>query len=375
MIEIAQKARQVELVRALHEQYRMLLCAPAGVAPGDKEWHDTLKKSMVKIGTIKSESQIPAYCFLIFAAIKRMKGGMLLLNNIALEALKRRCMSMARVLISGVVTAKFNPDTATKRSLELNQQVMELVNMARVAAENTGIGIANEAALMEELSKLDPKKAAAKLAPTVGPLLNELDPRKRHAGNLVEWREGLNSAWRSNDQALIVNMPNEQHPTQVKLCGIKASHSWWIEVEDVRVVPEEPEPAEKADPSPTERLASLNARTTHVEDDERLFNIPAVYAGVTYSEFATSSGPSKITVGHGNSEEVKTILEALDDALFDAVIGGIDHRPLKEYLERGSLGRVSEVCIKMYGEYCGGTAQWMLMTEDSANALPFKFPL
>ena len=59
---------------------------------------------------------------LIFMALKRMKRGMLLLNCIALEALKRCRMPMARALISGVV-AKFNPDTATKRSLELNQQV------------------------------------------------------------------------------------------------------------------------------------------------------------------------------------------------------------------------------------------------------------
>ena len=70
MIEIVQKARQAELVRALYKQYRVLLCAPAGVAPGDKEWHDTLKKFMTKIGTIKTESQIPALCFLIFMALK-----------------------------------------------------------------------------------------------------------------------------------------------------------------------------------------------------------------------------------------------------------------------------------------------------------------
>ena len=62
---------------------------------------------------------------------------------------------------------------------------MELVNMARVAAENTCIGLANEEAIMEELGKLGPKKAAVKLAPTVGLLLNELDPKRLCAGNLV----------------------------------------------------------------------------------------------------------------------------------------------------------------------------------------------
>ena len=55
---------------------------------------------------------------------------------------------------------------------------MQLVNAAQVAAESTGISVANKAALMEELGKLDPEKAAIKLALTVGPLLNELDPRK-----------------------------------------------------------------------------------------------------------------------------------------------------------------------------------------------------
>ena len=89
---------------------------------------------------------------------------MLMLNHIALEALKRYRMPMARALISSVVTAKFNPGTATKRSLELFQQVMKLMNTARVAADSAGIGAANEAALMEDLGKLDPEKAAIKLA-------------------------------------------------------------------------------------------------------------------------------------------------------------------------------------------------------------------
>ena len=95
---------------------------------------------------------------------------------------------------------------------------MELVNMVQVAAENTGTGLANEAALMEELGKLDLKKAAAKLAPSVGPLLDELDPKKLHEGDLVEWREGLNGVWQSDDKARIISLLNEQHSMQVKLC-------------------------------------------------------------------------------------------------------------------------------------------------------------
>ena len=100
-------------------------------------------------------------------------------------------MPMARILMLGVATARFNPDTATQRSLDLNSLVMELVNMARVAAEATGIGPANKEAIMEELGKLDPKKAAAKMAPKVGPLLGELDPKRLAEGNLVEWRDRL----------------------------------------------------------------------------------------------------------------------------------------------------------------------------------------
>ena len=55
--------------------------------------------------------------------------------------------------------------------------------------------MANKAAIMKELGKMDPKRAAAKLAKTVGPLLDELDPKKLREGNLVEWRENLNAAW------------------------------------------------------------------------------------------------------------------------------------------------------------------------------------
>ena len=131
----------------------------------------------------------------------------------------------------------------------------------------------------------------------------------------------------------------------------------------------------KEELTPTERLANLNAQTVTTDEDEWLYSIPAIYAGVTYSEFATTSGLSKITVGHSDKQEVKTILEALHDALFDAVIAGGDHRPLREYLECGSLGRVSEVPIKMYGEYCGGTAQWMLMQEGSVGELVLRFLL
>ena len=114
MLKIAQKARQADLVKALHEQYRMLLCAPTGVAPGDKEWHEMHKRFATKIGTIKTEAQIPQLTMLIFMRLNRTKAGMLMLNYIAPEALKRYRMPMARVLISAVVTAKFNPDTATK---------------------------------------------------------------------------------------------------------------------------------------------------------------------------------------------------------------------------------------------------------------------
>ena len=90
----------------------------------------------------------------------------------------------------------------------------------------------------------------------------------------------------------------------------------------------------------------------------------AQYAGLIYSDFATSSGRSKITVGRGSSDDVKTILEALDDALFDPVCGAINNRPLREYFETESLGTISEMALKMYGEYCGGSAQWQLMSAD-----------
>ena len=69
------------------------------------------------------------------------------------------------------------------------------------------------------------------------------------------------------------------------------------------------------------------------------------------------------------------ILEALDDALFDDLVNAVNNRALREYLETGSLGRSTEILIKMYGEYCGGSAQWQLMAEDIESALKFEFPL
>jgi len=79
MIESAQRAQQVELVKALHEQYRMLLCTPAGVSPGDKEWPEWLKGFAADIGTIASEKEIPQIVFRIIRRIKRCRAGMLYL--------------------------------------------------------------------------------------------------------------------------------------------------------------------------------------------------------------------------------------------------------------------------------------------------------
>ena len=88
MIEIAQRAQQVELVKALHKQYRMLLCTPAGVSPGDKEWTGWLKGFADDIGTISTEKDILQFVYRIIRRIKRCRAGMLYLNYVAMEALK-----------------------------------------------------------------------------------------------------------------------------------------------------------------------------------------------------------------------------------------------------------------------------------------------
>ena len=111
----------------------MLLCTPAGVAPGDKEWPEALKCFVADISTITSEQEIPQFIYAAFRQIKCYKAGMLYLNYVAMEALKRYRMPIARALISSVVTAKFNLDTATARSMELYLKVMKLVNAATVA--------------------------------------------------------------------------------------------------------------------------------------------------------------------------------------------------------------------------------------------------
>ena len=79
-------------MKALHEQCRMLpcACALAGVAPGDKdsEWPEAHKRFTAKIGTIKTEAEIPRMTYEIFSGLKRVKAGMLMLNYIAMEALE-----------------------------------------------------------------------------------------------------------------------------------------------------------------------------------------------------------------------------------------------------------------------------------------------
>ena len=274
MIEIAQRAQQVELVKALHEQYRMLLCTPAGVSPGDKEWTEWLKGLTAEIGTITSEKEIPQFVSRIIRRIKRCRAGMLYLNYVSMEALKRYRMPIARALLSSVVTAKFNPDTATKRSMELYLEVMQLVNAATVSAHEKGITVANQSALMEELGRLNGPEAEAKLAPTVGPLLAELDPNKLRLGALVRWRENLNSAWITKDQTVICMLPNRDHPTQVKLAG-GPGHVWWVEIEDVRMEAEQPEQEAKTPPTMSEKLAQLNRASTGELDDRRILDLPA----------------------------------------------------------------------------------------------------
>ena len=118
--------------------------------------------------------------------------------------------------------------------------------------------MANELVLMDELGKLDAEKAAVKLAPKVGLLLAELDPKKLKLGNLVKWRENLNAAWRTEDNARIISLPNDTHPTKVKLGGKPPGHTWWVEIEDVSVKEEAPEPESKPSASPTEQLARLS---------------------------------------------------------------------------------------------------------------------
>ena len=49
----------------------MLLCAPAGVAPGDKEWQDAHKRFATNIGTVKTAAQLPQFIMKIFMELSR----------------------------------------------------------------------------------------------------------------------------------------------------------------------------------------------------------------------------------------------------------------------------------------------------------------
>ena len=91
---------------------------------------------------------------------------------------------------------------------------------------------------MEELAKLDLKKVAVKMAQKVGPMVGELDPKRLAEGNLVLWRDSQQCAWQSDDVARVISMPTEARPTQVKLAGKKTGHSWWADIEDIKVLPD-----------------------------------------------------------------------------------------------------------------------------------------
>ena len=57
-------------------------------------------------------------------------------------------------------------------------------------------------------------------------------------------------------------------PSKGEACWHGApGHVWWVEIEDVRMEEEAPEPEHKADPSPTEKLAKLNREATGDPDD------------------------------------------------------------------------------------------------------------
>ena len=101
MIKVAQKAQDASLVRELHEHFRILLCTPAGLAPGDKEWTELVKQITASIDTVSSESDLPAFCFICFKEMKWTKVGTLLLNYTIIEALKWYRMPMARTMMSG----------------------------------------------------------------------------------------------------------------------------------------------------------------------------------------------------------------------------------------------------------------------------------
>ena len=64
----------------------MLPCAPAGIAPGDKEWPEAPKRFVADIGTITPEQGTPQFVYKAFRRIKRYKAGMLYLNYMAMEA-------------------------------------------------------------------------------------------------------------------------------------------------------------------------------------------------------------------------------------------------------------------------------------------------
>ena len=197
------------------------------------------------------------------------------LQYIALKALKWYHMLMVCMMMSGVVTAQFNLDTATVKAMELHERVMVLINVARDAAKESGIRPADEAAIIEELVKQSPSKMAAKMASQVGPLLGKLDPKRLEEGNRVIWCDSQQGLWCDDDSARTFSMPTEARPMQVKLAEKKTGHTWWAEVEDVQIVPEQPK-----EPAPSGPMKKLKSLSKVLEVDDQLFNIPPNYSSM-----------------------------------------------------------------------------------------------
>ena len=79
----------------------------------------------------------------------------------------------------------------------------------------------------------------------------------------------------------------------------------------MRMEAEQPEQEVKAPPTLTEKLARLNHAATGELDDRRILQLPPEYAGLVYSDYAQSSGTSKVKLGGGDSDEWKTIWKLL----------------------------------------------------------------
>jgi hypothetical protein len=134
-IKLAQEAKDLGTVSALHQVHRANLGAAAGTTVHSKGWAEFVSQLGSAAKKVRSEQDLPEYVNTFIRAISNAKGGGLLLNYTAMEIAKRYSLPMPEVMKSAVTASSFNPDTASEEDMMVYRRVTALVVAAAEGRE------------------------------------------------------------------------------------------------------------------------------------------------------------------------------------------------------------------------------------------------